>query len=42
MLGGAAGFVEGGGLGESLGASGRVYYACINGDRAGAWRVRGA
>ena len=34
MLGGAAGFVEGGGLGESLGASGRVYYAYANGEIA--------
>jgi len=34
MLGGAAGFVEGGGLRGSLGASGRVYYAYANGEIA--------
>ena len=34
MLGGAAGFVEGGGLRGSLGTSGRVYYAYANGEIA--------
>ena len=34
MLGGAAGFVEGGGLRGSLGVSGRVYYAYANGEIA--------